>query len=816
MAARPDPMVSHLTASLGAPEWKVKIALDRCKGDANAAGDLLMAREHEPDDWWRERATQLAAAAAPPLLPAMIATGFPEWKCRAALAAYPDPSHAINFLYENLEQSDGWWNSLGVPEGEPPVAGIMDRMAAGIGALLGGGDGGGAAPAVAPPVEYPEAVRALCARSRSFGAGLAYDRHPLVNQRVERLVRHPPPGVAAATFMSETAAHIEGVRPVADTRVLSLLESFLQIKRASGSAIEQDVYAEMSVDGLLDRMLTKRPLAFVEGNDSYLLRSGDRGLGGFDEIGGERDTGAGPMTLHELQSYDEMCLSALIGVSVPTHFINEGGRRNHGEYGVVATFQSKGVLIGLAGARFEREGKMEWQHMLVTRDQNTAANGYGQVRGATPAGEETLLQMWAKFYKLTHLPTYDEVVRKHGQGDTSYCQLGSSGRFLNVSVYKERMRAVLAPFLLDANARAKEAGAQAYCHLVGLGLGVWMVTEQQGLYLVEVVSELLAQFGDDLSDIGTLDFSWFPQVCAQIGCGGAQHDGFAQAGDHRVKVRFSRRDPCAKLQMADRVDQSKDLLLVAMYAWDSNSYPGNEYWSAPTQGQGCLSASGDPAAACCSTIAELQNPAINPERVCAGNMQWLGPEDGGAPAVPQAEAPALQQALTQEQAEAWQHGVIDAARDGEWPLLLDLILPRDGRQLMPDELLNGFPGPRSFNVLHQLAMARPPGHDHRPCETLRHLLSAGCRFDASVRSRLAAGPIFAPQGDRSGADLTAREIAKIGGCAKFLVALDAVPPYEVPDPGAELTKTQSLTSSAGSSGGGGGGGGGLEKTHTTV
>jgi hypothetical protein len=328
----------------------------------------------------------------------------------------------VNFLYDHAHEPDRWWTSLSVPEGEPPVAqsgGIMDRMAAGLGAMMGGGGGGGGAAVEAPPVvELPEIVRAVCERSRAFGSGLSYDRHPLMTQRVEHLVTQPPPGVAPAQFVAETAEHIAGVRPVADTRVRSLLENFLEIKCGSGSAIEREVYAGMDVNGLLDRMLTKRPLVFCERHDSFVLRSGERGRGGFDEIGGETDTGMAPFTLRELQSYDEMCLSALIGISVPTHFINEGGRRNHGVYGQVATFEAKGVLIGLAGARFERPGKMEWRHMLVSREQNTSANGYGHQRGGAPAGgEQALLQMWARFYQLPHLPTYAHAAEKYSQGD---------------------------------------------------------------------------------------------------------------------------------------------------------------------------------------------------------------------------------------------------------------------------------------------------------------------------------------------------------------------------------------------------------------
>ena len=161
------------------------------------------------------------------------------------------------------------------------------------------------------------------------------------------------------------------------------------------------------------------------------------------------------------------------------------------------------------------------------------------------------------------------------------------------------MKLVLKPFLMDANERAMREGKKAYCHLVGLGLGVWQVLPNQPALLVETCMYLLVELA--LPYISDVDFSYFPISLKLPNLPHIQDGVVLKYGTNDIKVHFSKRNPADKL-----AGIHQDKLLVATYAWDGNSYPGNEYW------KGMLWASGDPAAACCSTIAELQNPLINP------------------------------------------------------------------------------------------------------------------------------------------------------------------------------------------------------------
>jgi Domain of unknown function (DUF4804) len=163
------------------------------------------------------------------------------------------------------------------------------------------------------------------------------------------------------------------------------------------------------------------------------------------------------------------------------------------------------------------------------------------------------------------------------------------------------MKYVLEPFLNEANRRGEMAKKKVYVHVVGLGLGVWQLADEQRRLFVEVCVDIIKN--NRLSHIADVDFSNIKMATDSATLGGVSEGQMVKTADgNEVKIHFSMKDPAERL-----VGRDEGKLLVACYAWDGNAYPGNEYWL------GALSASGDPAAACCSTIAELQNPEINTE-----------------------------------------------------------------------------------------------------------------------------------------------------------------------------------------------------------
>ena len=371
---------------------------------------------------------------------------------------------------------------------------------------------------------------------------------------------------------------------------LNLLRRFEYFSSPETFSPEAVVYENLSREHLVLRLIARRPLTFYRFDDHYLLRTGEKGNGGFDLIGTKHERP--PLVLKNLISYDEMALSSLISVSVPTPFFNNGHRDNYGRPGHESQYPFEGVYAGVVGSRFERERCMEYAHIVITREQNTKENGYGPEAFGRRA---EVLRLWARFYGLMHFPVWEEAQ----QSAQLYVTL--PGCMFDAGIYKKRMRMSIEPFLLDADKRAADKSSvtkayKAYVHVAALGTGAWAIelTLQANLTL-QVYADLLREHA--LLNVGTIDFSWFGDNCDK-----------SLVHHPRITIAFSEHEPAEPVR--------DDELLVAMYDWNGNAYPGNGYWIGNLNDRA-------PSAAWCSAISVLQNPNLNPRLRDVGALRVL-------------------------------------------------------------------------------------------------------------------------------------------------------------------------------------------------
>ena len=471
-----------------------------------------------------------------------------------------------------------------------------------------------------------------------------------------------------ATMHCRVSQMAAAVRPLVLDRTLSFLDRFIAVKRAFGSSQERRLYTEsLTARLLIQRLLTCRPVVFTRSDDLSMLRDASEVVSEVGHTLPARASSAGYSTLHAFDfdctgrdaiaksgqhvavppfdkylSYDEMAVAALIGISVPTYFISKGETGCLGEKGAPGTFEPVGVYTGVVGARLEREGLMEHAHCLVTPAQNTRARGYGAADGADGAGGHgrQLLAIWAAFYGcrgihmaerapgdgLSPLPTWAE--RREAayfptHAEVAVCAAASDegrrafpeirpGLHLHCEVYRRRIAAVMLPFLADAGERARAAGARAYVHVTGIGLGAWAVEDAlQGALIVDTVLDLLGTVAiPAFAAIADIDFSWFPPLdrmrarLADVVAAPKELSGamtVARRVGGTVHIHFSYRDVAARLE-----GEHAGKLLVASFGWNANAYVGNEYWG------GMLAASESALAACCSGVPELGVPDVNP------------------------------------------------------------------------------------------------------------------------------------------------------------------------------------------------------------
>lgn len=72
----------------------------------------------------------------------------------------------------------------------------------------------------------------------------------------------------------------------------------------AGNDIEREIYADITLTALVQRLLVKRCAAFYGCIDKYLLMTGEKSYGGFCEVG--TDDEKAPLQLKNVLSYDEI------------------------------------------------------------------------------------------------------------------------------------------------------------------------------------------------------------------------------------------------------------------------------------------------------------------------------------------------------------------------------------------------------------------------------------------------------------------------------------------------------------------------------
>jgi hypothetical protein len=178
-----------------------------------------------------------------------------------------------------------------------------------------------------------------------------------------------------------------------------------------------------------------------------------------------------------------------------------------------------------------------------------------------------------------------------------------NGSYFDGVIYGLRIGLVIEAYLLDSEKRAEEDSMRAYLHITGLGLGVWCPGIDPSIpnkIFVDKVLEIIGKY--NFKNIHTLNFSWFREYR------GEKYKYITSGCGVPCNIEFSMRNP------ADPIPEGT--ILCALYAWDSNSYPGNEYWA------GDLTGSGDPSTICSTLLGELQNVDINTENISGENTSF--------------------------------------------------------------------------------------------------------------------------------------------------------------------------------------------------
>lgn len=410
----------------------------------------------------------------------------------------------------------------------------------------------------------------------------------------------------------------ETTRPFIAKEIWDLLEQFMSFMKNLPDLEGENyraVYSNMTAAGLVKRLLTKRPIVFLNSTDENILRENPLSLrSGKDKWNNVARNleyvQAGWPYLQEYISYDEMTLSALVNMSTPTYFVSDGSLRNAFEE-PRSPYILQGILCGLIGARLEKNGFME-HRFVFPRDKNNLT--FDDVHLADGFW---INNVYSKAFPEGKIPTLDNIKNN----PDLYRDIYVNG--INVVYLKKRLSLSVIPFIEEAANRGFEKTQKIIASVPSIGAGVWRGIVDTKTILNLIVTTVLEYLDNnfDIEKLSYLEAMFLPVVDndlyskyspqKQIKSVRANATSIEVKFDGKVLMIFNQRRFVAQTLP----EQFRSSLVVAGYAWDGNSYPGNEYWIGSF-------GSFDPQAILCSLLGQFQNPEVNVEMADSERIKY--------------------------------------------------------------------------------------------------------------------------------------------------------------------------------------------------
>lgn len=399
-------------------------------------------------------------------------------------------------------------------------------------------------------------------------------------------------------------------RPFLSKEIWDVLENFMDfMKKLPGveGANYRVVYENFTPAKLVERLLCKRPVVFWKKNDSFILRwDKEPPLEGsnkhFDVARKLKKSLDGPYLFNYI-SYDENLLSSLICMSTPTFYVSNGSVKSKSDKSRKPHIE-RGILCGIVGARNAKEGVMENRFVCPKN-----AKFSSQVHKSD--------EFWIKFvypeaFPEGKIPSKEEI---HAN-PRLYRDIYEDD--VNVIYFEKRLMFSIVPYIREAMMRGIELERDIFCAVPAIGAGVWRGKINAGLVIKLIIRGIL-KFLDrefEVYSFKSLKALALP-VTNMLNYSSYQPTGkikeikieentkisviFNDSKNHKIRILNEFR------YVADLLpDEFANCLSIAAYAWDGNSYPGNEFWC------GKLS-SFDSQAINCSLLGQFQNPEVNSE-----------------------------------------------------------------------------------------------------------------------------------------------------------------------------------------------------------